>query len=120
VTGALPTSDTVLELGDHVQVLAHRHDLDAVSRFFGDVLLAMVDADDGQPRTLCVAPGRTPRAAAVRLILAWSLLASPTFAAAAAVVEAAPRPRPGTLEAVQDFRDVADRVRPALPQVLQA
>jgi putative transport protein len=41
----VPTSDTVLELGDHVRVLARRHDLDAVSRFFGDSHRALSEID---------------------------------------------------------------------------
>ena len=41
----VPTSDTTLELGDHVRVLARRGDLDAVSRFFGDSHRALSEID---------------------------------------------------------------------------
>jgi putative transport protein len=41
----VPTSATVLELGDHVRVLARRLDLDAVSRFFGDSHRALSEID---------------------------------------------------------------------------
>jgi putative transport protein len=41
----VPTSDTALELGDHVRVLARRGDLDAVSRFFGDSHRALSEID---------------------------------------------------------------------------
>jgi putative transport protein len=41
----VPTSATVLELGDHVRVLARRVDLDAVGRFFGDSHRALSEID---------------------------------------------------------------------------
>ena len=41
----VPNSDTVLELGDHVRVLARRRDLDAVGRFLGDSQRALSEID---------------------------------------------------------------------------
>jgi putative transport protein len=41
----VPTSDTVLELGDHVQMLTHHHDLDAISRCFGDSQYTLSEID---------------------------------------------------------------------------
>jgi putative transport protein len=41
----VPGSGTVLQLGDHVRVLARRRDLDAVSRFFGDSQRALSEID---------------------------------------------------------------------------
>jgi len=41
----VPNSDTMLELGDHVRVLARRRDLDAVGRFLGDSQRALSEID---------------------------------------------------------------------------
>lgn len=41
----LPDADTVLEPGDRVRVVAHRENMDAVSRFFGDSYRALSEID---------------------------------------------------------------------------